>query len=75
VPRVTLNPRVIDVADRVIVVATGASKSDILRQVFGPTRDERVLPAQRARRAGVTWILDTAAAAELPDDLAVTRLA
>jgi 6-phosphogluconolactonase len=75
VPRVTLNPRVLDVADRVIVVVTGAPKSDILRQIFGATRDERALPAQRARRSGVTWILDTAAAAELPDDLTITRLA
>ncbi|HVA85035.1 MAG TPA: 6-phosphogluconolactonase [Candidatus Saccharimonadales bacterium] len=74
VPRVTLNPRVVDVADHVILVSTGAAKAGIVGRIFGPNRDERMLPAQRTRRTGVTWILDAAASSDLPDGLNVTRL-
>lgn len=66
VPRVTLNPAVLDVTDRLIAVAHGASKAEVLAEVFGPVRDERRWPAQRARRRGATWILDRAAAARIP---------
>jgi 6-phosphogluconolactonase len=65
VARVTLNPRVLDVARRIIVVAHGAGKAAILAEVLGPERDERRWPAQLARRAGATWILDEAAASAL----------
>jgi 6-phosphogluconolactonase len=62
VARVTLNPRIIDVARRIIVVSHGAAKAPILAEVLGPLRDPRRWPAQLARRAGATWILDEAAA-------------
>jgi 6-phosphogluconolactonase len=65
VARVTLNPRVLDVARRIIVVAYGAAKAPILAEVLGPERDERRWPAQLARRAGATWILDEAAASAI----------
>lgn len=65
VARVTLNPRVLDVARRIIVVAHGAAKAPILAEVLGPERDERRWPAQLARRAGATWILDEAAASAI----------
>lgn len=65
VPRVTLNPAILDVARSVIVVVHGDAKADALARVFGPERDERRWPAKRARRAGATWILDEAAAAAL----------
>ncbi len=65
VARVTLNPRVLDVARRIIVVAHGAGKAAILAEVLGPERDERRWPAQLARHAGATWILDEAAASAL----------
>jgi 6-phosphogluconolactonase len=65
VARVTLNPRILDVARRIIVVAHGAGKAAILAEVLGPERDERRWPAQLARRAGATWILDEAAASAL----------
>ena len=65
VARVTLNPRVLDVARRIIVVAHGAAKAPILAEVLGPERDERRWPAQLARRAGATWILDEAAASSI----------
>ena len=65
VARVTLNPRVLDVARQIIVVAHGADKAAILAEVLGPERDERRWPAQLARRAGATWIVDEAAASAL----------
>jgi 6-phosphogluconolactonase len=65
VARVTLNPRVLDVARRIIVVAHGEAKAAILAEVLGPERDERRWPAQLARRAGATWIIDEAAASAL----------
>lgn len=66
VPRVTLNPAVLDVTDSLVVVAFGAAKAPVLGEIFGPLRDERRWPAQRARRRGATWILDRAAAAAVP---------
>jgi 6-phosphogluconolactonase len=66
VARVTLNPRVVDNARKVLVVAHGAEKAEILGAVLGGPRDVRRLPAQLARQAGATWILDEAAAARLP---------
>ncbi len=65
VARVTLNPRVLDVARRIIVVSHGAAKAAILAEVLGPVRDDRRWPAQLARRAGATWILDEAAASAI----------
>ncbi len=65
VERVTLNPALLGSADDVLVVATGASKADILADVFGPTHDPRRWPAQLARRPGSTWIVDEAAAVRL----------
>jgi 6-phosphogluconolactonase/glucosamine-6-phosphate isomerase/deaminase len=47
-------------------MAFGAAKAAILASVLAGPRDERRLPAQRARRAGATWILDAAAAGMLP---------
>lgn len=65
VARVTLNPRVLDVARRIIVVSHGAAKAAILAEVLGQERDERRWPAQLARRTGATWVLDKAAASAL----------
>jgi 6-phosphogluconolactonase len=62
VARVTLNPAVLGVARTVFVVAQGDAKAEILPDVLHGPRDPRRLPAQLARRAGATWILDRAAA-------------
>ena len=62
VARITLHPRALDAARRLIVVAVGASKADVIGRVFGEPLDRRALPAQAARRSGATWILDEAAA-------------
>jgi 6-phosphogluconolactonase len=66
VERVTLNPAIVAAARRVLVVATGAGKAAVLADVFGNTHDPGRWPAQLARRAGATWVLDAAAAASLP---------
>jgi 6-phosphogluconolactonase len=66
VPRVTVNPAVLDVARSIIVVCQGASKADIVGTIFGEERDVRRWPAQLARRSGATWILDETAAGKLP---------
>jgi 6-phosphogluconolactonase len=66
VPRVTLNPKILDRARSVIVVVHGSSKAEVLGDVLGPVRDVRQWPGQLARRPGATWILDEAAAVALP---------
>jgi 6-phosphogluconolactonase len=73
VTRVTLNPRVLDVARSIIVVANGAAKADVLAAVFGEERDPKRLPAQLAIRPGATWFLDEAAAARLRDRAGTSR--
>ncbi|HEY8867851.1 MAG TPA: 6-phosphogluconolactonase [Candidatus Limnocylindrales bacterium] len=67
VERVTLNPGIVEVARRVLVVVSGAGKADIIGEVFGGTRDPRRLPAQLALRANAVWVLDRDAAARLPN--------
>jgi 6-phosphogluconolactonase len=66
VPRVTLNPAILDVARSILVVCQGASKADTVATIFGEQRDPRRWPAQLARRSGATWVLDEAAARTLP---------
>lgn len=74
VDRVTLTPRALDATPGLVVAAFGPGKADMLADVLGqgnagPDRDERRLPALRARRTGATWVLDAAAAALLPEVL------
>lgn len=66
VSRATLNPAILEVARQILVVVTGAPKAESLGTVFGADRDVRRWPAQLVRRAGVTWLLDEAAATSLP---------
>jgi 6-phosphogluconolactonase len=66
VQRVTLNPAILTVARRLIVVAFGAGKAAVLGAIFGGEVDPARWPAQLARRESATWILDRAAAANLP---------
>lgn len=65
ISRVTLTPGVLGVAERILMVTTGASKADVVARIFRSERDERALPGQLVRRRGVTWLLDQAAAAGL----------
>lgn len=65
VERVTMHPRVIAAAREVLLIAAGASKAGALGRAW--TGDDlRELPVRAARLPGATWILDDAAAAELP---------
>ena len=66
VERVTLNPAVVTTARDTLVVVYGADKAEAIGRIFGPDRDPRRVPGQIARRSGITWILDEAAAAGLP---------
>jgi len=68
-PRVSLNPGVLDDARLLLAVAYGAAKAPVLADIFGPERDPRRWPAQLARRPGARWLLDRAAAAALPPGL------
>lgn len=65
VPRVTLHPRVLAAARRVLVVSTGASKADVLARAWTGD-DVRDLPVRATRAANAVWLLDEAAAAGLP---------
>ncbi len=65
VDRVTLHPRLIAAARRVIVVTTGAGKADLLARAWGGA-DVRELPVGAARLPQAVWLLDEAAAARLP---------
>jgi 6-phosphogluconolactonase len=67
-PRVTVNPRLLEAAP-VVVVTWGDSKAEALGHVFGETRDDRRWPVQRTRRTGAIWIVDEAAAAQIPAEL------
>jgi len=65
--RVTFRARVIGAARRVLVLAGGAGKADVLRRVLEGPSDPAALPAQTACLPQTTWLLDRAAAARLTD--------
>jgi 6-phosphogluconolactonase len=67
--RISLHPGFVAAARLPIAVVHGAGKAAILAAVLTGERDERRLPAQLARREGALWLLDRAAAAELPESL------
>lgn len=62
VPRVTLNPAILGVAGRLLAMATGAAKADVVARILDGPRDPAALPASLARRTTATWLLDAAAA-------------
>ncbi len=65
VERVTMHPALADAAREVLVVCAGAAKAEALGRAWGDG-DPRDLPVRVARRAGAVWVLDSAAAADLP---------
>jgi 6-phosphogluconolactonase len=67
VPRLTLNPRIVEAARAVVVMASGSSKADVLAKVLEGPFDPVRLPAQLAVRPNARWLLDRAAAARLGD--------
>ncbi|MEW5991270.1 MAG: 6-phosphogluconolactonase [Chloroflexota bacterium] len=72
VERITLHPWMLDAARLAMVVTYGAAKAEIVGRIFGRRVDPRALPGQLARRSGVVWILDEAAALSLPPHLGRT---
>jgi 6-phosphogluconolactonase len=65
VARVTMHPDVVAAARSVLVVSTGASKAAMLGRAWGGD-DARELPVRMTLATNATWILDDAAAADLP---------
>jgi 6-phosphogluconolactonase len=65
VPRVTLHPRLVSAARAVLVVTAGAGKSSVLAAAWSGG-DPRELPLRVTLAPNATWLLDEAAAAELP---------
>jgi len=64
-PRVTVNPRLLEAAP-VLAVTFGEAKAEAIGHVFCEVRDDRRWPVQRTRRTGAIWIVDEAAAAKVP---------
>jgi 6-phosphogluconolactonase len=66
--RLTCTFRLINAAAQVIFLVAGADKAETLRAVLYGPRDIARLPAQAVRPAngGVTWLVDRAAAQQLP---------
>jgi len=64
-PRVTLNPRLLEAAGLVVVMASGARKADVLADVLEGEHDPRRLPAQLAALHNAVWLLDEPAASRL----------
>ncbi len=65
VERVTMHPRLLAAAREVLVVTTGASKAANLGRAWTGD-DVRALPVRAARLPTAVWLLDAAAAADLP---------
>lgn len=64
-PRVSLNPRLLEAAGLVLVMATGDSKAEMLRNVLGGPRNPARWPAQLAMLPQAVWLLDQAAGKEV----------
>jgi 6-phosphogluconolactonase len=63
-PRITLTVRVLVAARATLVVASGASKAEVVAEILGSPRPApSVRPAVLLRRPDVTWLLDRSAAA------------
>lgn len=65
VERVTMHPRILAAARCVLVVSSGASKAAVLARAWAG-EDVRELPVRATFLPSSTWVLDEAAAAELP---------
>jgi 6-phosphogluconolactonase len=63
--RVSLHPRLLDVAGSVLVIVSGTAKADVMADILGPLKDPARWPAQLALLPQTTWLLDQAAAAKL----------
>lgn len=64
-PRLTLNPRLLEAASAILVMAAGSSKAGPVARALAADGSVDETPARLARRATATWFLDSAAAARL----------
>ncbi len=53
--RVSLTPGALDATESLLPLVFGPAKAEILARILDGPRDQRRLPAQRARRSGATW--------------------
>ena len=67
VERVTMHPDLLSAARSVLVVSAGASKAAVLGRAWGGD-DVRELPVRATMATNATWLLDEAAAADLPGE-------
>ena len=65
VGRVSLHPGFLTAARQPLAVALGGGKAQVVHDVLAGPVDVRRLPAQLARRAGATWVLDQASGSQL----------
>jgi 6-phosphogluconolactonase len=65
--RITLTPYVLNLARELVFLVAGVAKASMLRRVLEGPYQPDLLPAQVVRPAlgDVTWLVDTAAAADL----------
>jgi 6-phosphogluconolactonase len=64
-PRVTMNPRLLEFAHSVIVMAAGEGKAEAVHRALAGDEDFIDVPARLAARPNASWFLDRAAAAQL----------
>ena len=64
-PRLTLNPRLLEAAGLVLVMVSGEGKAEVIARIIRGKRDPHRLPAQLAERDNAVWVLDEGAAALL----------
>ncbi len=64
-PRITFTVPLINQAREVLFVVAGANKQTALAQIFAAQADARQYPARLVQSEQVTWLLDSAAGAEL----------
>ena len=64
-PRITLNPRLLGAAGRLIVIVSGEAKAEAVRRALAEAGPADELPARLARRDNAVWVIDRAAAAQL----------
>jgi 6-phosphogluconolactonase len=65
-PRVTMNPRLLEAAGSVIVMVAGEQKAEAVGRAFSGAEDAAAVPARLAIRSNAAWFMDHAAAARLP---------
>jgi 6-phosphogluconolactonase len=66
--RVTLNPRLLAAARRVMVMVPGGAKATVVKRILTtPDGDPNELPGRLATGSNAVWLLDRGSAAELED--------